>query len=561
MPLSDWWTLSKWELHPEPSSSAPPSRWSNKDMDPVPRKLRTWNSWNYISYWISDAANPGAWQLASSMLAVGLSRQALPAIAIGHIIISIVMVLNGTIGARLHIAFPVLNRSSFGFWLSYFSVISRVILSMFWFGVQSYTGSECVYQMLRAIWPSTARIPNRLPESTHITTVGFMCYFLFWFFQFPFMLLSPQKVRWLFAIKSVIVPPAWLAMLIWAMIKVPPSQSLDSAHSTLSGSALSWAWLSALNNSLAIYATLAVNIPDFTRYAKSERSQYVQLLIIPVAFTLIGFIGIAVTSAGEVLYGETLWDPLWLIDRWDNRAAVFFASFSFILSVLGTNVSANSLSAANDMMVLFPKYINIRRGQVICAVLGGWALCPWEILATAPGFLSFMSGYTVFLGPFAGIMIVDYWLVHKCKVDVPSMYILKGRYYYWHGINWRAAVALICSVTPNLPGLITSINPNIRVGRIGLLFNIAWLFGFFSAGSVYYVLSILFPAEETFVDEAILVDDSGEDDVRDEEDQVVYRSGGSRSSSPSDSDKKIRGSRSGKRTGDEKVEVTELRNS
>ena len=136
-------------------------------------------------------------------------------------------------------------------------------------------------------------------------------------------------------------------------------------------------------------------------------SQYVQLFIIPVAFTLVGFAGIAVTSAGIVLYGDVLWDPLQLIDRWDNRAAAFFASFTFVLATLGTNISANSLSAANDMTVLFPRYINIRRGQAICAILGGWALAPWEILASAQGFLSFMNGYTVFLGPFAGIMVAD----------------------------------------------------------------------------------------------------------------------------------------------------------
>ncbi len=132
-------------------------------------------------------------------------------------------------------------------------------------------------------------------------------------------------------------------------------------------------------------------------------SQYIQLLIIPTLFTLTGFLGIAVTSAGETLYGETLWDPTKLIDRWDNRAAAFFASFTFVLATLGTNISANSLSSANDMMVLFPQYINIRRGQVLCAILGDWALCPWEILSSAPGFLNFMGGYTIFLGPFAGM--------------------------------------------------------------------------------------------------------------------------------------------------------------
>ncbi|TFK37657.1 cytosine-purine permease [Crucibulum laeve] len=501
---------SYWSLEQEAASFGPSTRWSNKDMDPVPPEGRTWTTWNYVAYWVSDATNVAVWQLASSMLAIGLSwRQALPAIAVGHIIIAVVMVLNGTIGARLHVAFPVLNRSSFGFWLSYFSVVSRVILSLFWFGIQTYTGSECVYQMLKAIWPSTARIPNQLPESAHITTsyTGLMCYFLYWLIQFPLMLVSPQRIRHLFTAKSIIVPFAWLAMLIWAFVKAPAKTSLEPKHTVLSGSALSWAWLSALNSALGIYSTLAVNIPDFTRYAKNERAQFVQLLIIPTAFTLIGFIGIAVTSAGEVLYGEILWDPLHLIDRWDNRAAAFFAAFSFILATLGTNISANSLSAANDMTVLFPQYINIRRGQVICAVLGGWALCPWEILASAPGFLSFMSGYTVFLGPFAGIMVVDYWIIHQGNVDVPAMYDPRGRYRYWNGINWRAAVTLLVSVTPNLPGLINNINPRIGVGNASLLFNISWLFGFSLAAVVYWSLSTLFPAHETFMDRAVLAND------------------------------------------------------
>lgn len=238
--------------------------------------------------------------------------------------------------------------------------------------------------------------------------------------QFPFMLISPQRIRWLFVAKAAIVPAAWLAMLIWAFVKVPSNQGLFEQHSALSGSAMSWAWLSALNSALGIYSTLAVNIPDFTasdsdlplfivkahyvtrdmpktrerthlsndridahsqRFGHPTCSQYIQLLIIPVAFTLCGFIGIAVTSAGIVLYGQVLWDPTKLINEWDNRAAAFFAASAFMLATLGTNISANSLSAANDMTVLFPRYINIRRGQVICAILGGWALCPWEILA------------------------------------------------------------------------------------------------------------------------------------------------------------------------------------
>ncbi|THG96210.1 hypothetical protein EW026_g5587 [Hermanssonia centrifuga] len=511
---------STWALEPAPSTFAPNSRWSNKDMDPVPPKLRTWNTYNYIAYWISDATNAAVWELASSMLAIGLSwRQALPAIAVGHIIIAVVMVMNGTIGARLHVAFPVLNRSSFGFWFSYFSVISRVVLSMFWFGIQTYTGSECVYQMLKAIWPSIQRLPNALPAGANITTAGLMCYFLYWLIQFPFMLISPQRIRWLFLLKALIVPPVWLAMLIWAVVKVPTSKGLFGQHANIAGASMSWAWLSALNSALGIYSTLAVNIPDFTRYAKNERAQYVQIIIIPVAFTLAAFVGMMVTSAGTVLYGKVLWDPLTLINEWDNRAAAFFAAATFMLTTLGTNISANSLSAANDMTVLFPQYINIRRGQIICAILGGWALCPWEILASAQGFLNFMNGYTVFLGPFAGIMVTDYWFIHHGRVDVPSMYRPHGRYRYTYGFNWRAVLAILLSVPPTMPGLINSINPKIPVGGATFLFDIAWIFGFTVASGVYYVSSTLFPAKETYLDQAILPDDEVLDSANDSKTQ------------------------------------------
>ncbi|KAI9061589.1 NCS1 nucleoside transporter family [Trametes sanguinea] len=530
--VTGWVKPSAWVLEPEPSTFAPTvggSRWSNKDMDPVPPQKRTWSTFNYVAYWISDAWNAAVWQLASSMLAIGLSwRQALPAIAVGHIIIATVLVLNGTVGARLHVSFPVLNRSSFGFYFSYFSVISRMVLSMFWLGIQAFTGSQCVYQMLKAIWPSIARMPNHLPAGAHITSSGIMCYFLYWLILMPLMFVSPQKIRWFFLFKAVVVPPAWIAILIWAFVKVPASKGLFGQHSELSGSTLSYAWLSALNSALGIYSTLAVNIPDFTRYAKNERAQYVQLLVIPAAFTLVGFIGIAVTSAGIVLYGSVLWNPLTLIDHWDNRAAAFFAAFTFALATLGTNISANTLSAANDLTVLFPKYINIRRGQIITAIIGPWAFVPWEIVTGAQGFLAFMNGYTVFLGPFAGVMVADYWIVHRGRVDVPSMYRPYGRYRYTYGFNWRAVVTMLVAVPPNMPGLISSVNPSVRVGGAVKVFDFAWLFGFFVSLTVYSFLSLMFPAKETFLDQAIisgteevLEDDNSSQDAKQSVDKEV----------------------------------------
>ncbi|KAI0309765.1 permease for cytosine/purines, uracil, thiamine, allantoin-domain-containing protein [Amylostereum chailletii] len=275
-----------WRLEPEPSTFAPSSAWSNKDMDPVPLHLRTWRTINYVAFWISDAANPAIWELASSMLAIGLSwRQVLPAIAVGNILVGIIMVLNGTIGARLRVPFPVLNRSSFGFWLSYFGVVSRVITAMFWFGIQTYTGSEAMYQMLKAVWPSFAHLPNTLPPSAHITSSGLLAYLLYWLLQFPFLMVSPQRIRWLFLAKAAVVPPAWLAMLIWALVKVPPSTGFLGQHAQVSGASFRWGWLSAVNATLSLSSTYVVNIPDFTRYAHSVRGQNIQGILIPLAFT------------------------------------------------------------------------------------------------------------------------------------------------------------------------------------------------------------------------------------------------------------------------------------
>ncbi|KAJ7767127.1 cytosine-purine permease [Mycena metata] len=474
-----------------------PTRRSNADMDPVPVHLRTWTTWNYMAYWISDALNPSMWAVASSMTAIGLSwRQALSAISLGHIIIATVIVLNGTMGARLHVAFPVIARASFGFWFSYFCVVCRIILSIFWFGIQSFVGAECTYQMLKAIWPSATRIENRLPASAGITTTEMVCFLVFWIFQFPLLLVSPRRIRHLFVAKALLVPITFLAILTWAMIKVPPH--LSRVKPTVSGRSIStWSWLRALNSALGSWATLSVNIPDFTRYAINEKAQYIQIFIIPTIVTVVGFCGIAVASASEILYGSVIWDPLLVIDRWDNRAASFFAAFSFTLA--GTNISANSLSAANDMTVLMPRYINIRRGQVICAVLGGWIICPWKILSSAPGFLNFMSANSIVLGPFAAIMVVDYWVIRRCKINVDELYKPQGVYCYWHGINWRAAVAFSVGFIPTVPGLAASLTPKLHIMNMQYIFDIAWLYGFLSTSLTYATLSALFPATRSSV--------------------------------------------------------------
>ena len=227
--------------------------------------------------------------------------------------------------------------------------------------------------------------------------------------------------------------------------------------------------------------------------------------MLPIVFTFIAFIGVAASSAGAVKYGELQWDPMALIANWPNRACRFFAAFSFALAALGVNISANSLSAANDLTALFPQYVNIRRGQLLCAVFA-WALVPWKILASAGNFLNFMAAYAVFLGPIASIMVLDFWVIHKRKYDTLALFQPHGIYRYTAGFNWRAIVAFLVGVAPNMPGFINGVNHNIDVGVGVHPYQFGWLLGFVGTGIVYYALETIFPPTETMIEKAVLPD-------------------------------------------------------
>ena len=236
-----------------------------------------------------------------------------------------------------------------------------------------------------------------------------------------------------------------------------------------------------------------------------------QLPFLPIIFTACGVLGIVTTSASYVLYGSYLWNPLDIIHHWldsgshGGRAAAFFAGLSWYIAQVGTNITANSISAANDLTVMFPRYVNIKRGCVIAAVVGGWVIVPWKILSSAETFLSFMGGYAVFLAPIAGIIASDYWLVKRQNIDVPALYDPRGRYRYKGGVNWRAVVAMLLAICPNLPGLAYSINPtgtHITTGAKNL-YTFDWLYGFVTAIVVYTSCSLIFPAKESLIPTAI----------------------------------------------------------
>ncbi|KAJ5101188.1 hypothetical protein N7456_007240 [Penicillium angulare] len=499
------------------------ARWTNRDLDPIPLLARKWGVASLIAYWISDAFNAATWEFASSIIAVGLTyKEAIAIVAISFFIISFVIAGNGTVGAIYHVPFPVIARASWGFWGSYIPIISRVILAVFWFAIQNINGGNAVRVMLGAIWPSYLTLHNGIPEDQGITTNGMVAYLIFWIFQFPFLCMHPNKLRWLFTVKSILVPIAWIAILIWAFTAEKGGGSIfDQQSASVSGSKYSWLFLANMTSVLGNYATLSVNQSDFSRYSRiNPRWQALYIPMLPIIFTFIAFIGIAASSAGQAHYNLTAipWDPTVLISYWPNRACRFFGAASFALASLGVNISANSLSAANDFTALAPKFINIRRGQILCAFLS-WALVPWKILASAENFLNFMSAYAIFLGPIAAIMLFDYWIINRRRYDSLALYQPWNPTYRYEfivpgfpehilsGFNWRAIVAFLIGVAPNLPGLINAVNPSIPVGKGVHPYQFGWLLGFFATAGVYVGLSLWFPAREAQIERAVLPDE------------------------------------------------------
>ncbi|EPS28393.1 hypothetical protein PDE_03339 [Penicillium oxalicum 114-2] len=498
------------------------ARWTNLDLDPVPLLGRKWGVMSLIAYWISDAFNAATWQFASSIIAVGMTyREALAIVAISFFIISFVIAGNGAVGAIYHVPFPVIARASWGFWGSYIAIVSRLILAVFWFAIQNVNGGNSVRVMIGAIWPSYLDVENTIPASQGITTTGMVAFLIFWIIQFPFLCMHPNKLRWLFTVKSILVPMAWVGILIWAFtVEKGGGAIFAQQKATVSGSKYSWLFLANMTSVLGNYATLSVNQSDFSRYSRiNPRWQLLYIPMLPIIFTFISFIGIAASSAGQAHYhlATIPWDPNELISHWPNRAARFFGAASFAIASLGVNISANSLSAANDFTALAPQVLNIRRGQILCALLS-WALVPWKILESAGNFLSFMSAYAIFLGPIGAIMLFDFWVINRGRYDCLALYQPSNPIYRYAGtlpilktpvwgLNWRALVSFIVGVVPSLPGLINGVNAKIDVGVGVHPYQFGWLLGFVATAVVYLALSWLFPARETQVPRAVLPDE------------------------------------------------------
>jgi NCS1 family nucleobase:cation symporter-1 len=466
----------------------------NEDLAVVPKEKRTWTTGNYVALWVSMSLCIPTYMLASSLIQGGMNWwQAIGTIFLGNMVVLVPMILNGRAGAKYGIPFPVLARASFGVRGANIPALLRAIVACGWFGIQTWIGGFALYQMLRLWIPSMGSWPNIFPASFGLATGPAVCFFLFWLVNMFVVYLGVDSIKKLLVFKAFFLPLAALALVFWAMSASHGLGPILHTPSKFSNSASFWKFFfPALTGMVGFWATLSLNIPDFTRYAKSQRAQVRgQSIGLPASMTLFAFIGVVVTSATTIIYGTTIWDPVVLAGRFENKALISVAMVAVALSTLATNIAANIVSPANDFSNLAPKKINFRTGGYITGVIG-ILIFPWKLVADPSGYIfTWLVGYSSLLGPIGGIMIVDYFFIRRQQLQVDDLYRAHGNYTYKYGWNKAALLALIAGILPNVPGFLTQVGA-LREEQVwpwlSGLYNYAWFIGFIVSGLTYRLL-------------------------------------------------------------------------
>ncbi|KAI1919221.1 hypothetical protein LOZ12_004219 [Ophidiomyces ophidiicola] len=479
--------------------------WINDDIRPLPPHRRTWNVYAFLSFWAINQIALSNWQVGSSLVAIGLSVwQTVIAVIIGKLIIAAVAVFNGFVGAEWHIGFPVFSRVVWGIYGSYLALLQRILLSVVWFAVQSWTGGLCVTAMLGAIFSGFHNLQNTFPASSNLTTKQFIGWVIYNVLTIPILYFPPEKTKRLFYVMNIVSFLTLLAMTIWALVTAQGAGPLLKQPSTVtSSSELGWSIVSGVTTVIGSIAVGLTNQPDYSRFATKPGDQvFGQYFSIIVLGTIMPTLGCLVSSATLKIYGTPLWNPPDIALKWletdynaKSRAGAFFAGLGLVVCQLAINTIDNAFSSGMDLSGLFPKFINIRRGAYIGLIIS-IILCPWELLASAGTFISVLSAYSVFLGPMCGIMVSEYWIVRSRKIKLTDLYHPhpEGIYYFWYGMNWRAFCAWVVGFAPLLPGFVKAVNKSVSVPEgCTRLYNLAYPLGFAITFVIYTLLNKVFP--------------------------------------------------------------------
>jgi nucleobase:cation symporter-1, NCS1 family len=467
----------------------------NPDLAPTDRAHRTWTAYNYVALWIGMVVCIPGYMLAAGLVDQGFSGwQAAGLVFAGNAIVLVPILLNGHAGAKFGVPFAVLVRTSFGVRGAKLPALLRAIVACGWFGIQCWVGGSAIYAVGNILSGGALTGP---PIAWLEINVGQVVSFLvFWALHLYFIYRGPESVRWIETFTAPIKVFILLCLLGWAYMRghgfgdllTSPSQFIEGGKKAGQFWNLFWPSLTAM---VGFWSTLAMNIPDFTRFARSQKDQLIgQSIGLPLPMGALAVIAIAVTSATVSIYGKAIWDPVDLAGRMEGIAVAIGLTI-IVIDTLCVNLAANVVGPAYDFAAIFPKQVDFARGGAITAVLGV-LLMPWKLISSSGGYIfTWLVGYGALLGPVLGIMIADYWLIRRTNVDVDDLYRLDGQYAYRGGWNMAALLAFVVAVAPNVPGFLATAFPKSFGGVPPVflsIYNYAWFIGVFLSVAIYTTL-------------------------------------------------------------------------
>lgn len=478
-----------------PSSAGirPDSPLANPDLLPVPPERRTWTAWSIAALWVGMAICITTYTLASGLIAQGMNWwQATLTVFLGNVIVLVPMTLNAHPGTAHGVPFPVLLRASFGTLGANIPALLRALVACGWFGIQTWVGGAAIHATASILlgWDPAAKV--NLPV-LGISPGELACFLLFWALNMAIIWRGMDSLKWLELVSAPFLVVTGLGLLAWAVQAARGWGPLLAQPSKFRTASEFWPVFAAgLTAMVGYWATLSLNIPDFSRFARSQRDQVLgQVLGLPLTMTFYSFLGIAVTSATMVVFGAAIWDPVQLMAKFQHPGLAVLALITLAVATLSTNLAANVVSPANDFANLAPRRIRFRTGALITGVLG-ILMFPWKLYQDPRGYIfTWLIGYGALLGPIGGIMIADYFVHRRRRLNVAALYDPAGEYAYTGGFSLVGLASLGVAVLPNLPGFLAAVGAVDRARLPGVLLGIydyAWFAGFALAFAVYLLL-------------------------------------------------------------------------
>lgn len=479
---------------PDALNAATDSPLSNADLAPVSPERRTWNRWHIAALWVGMAVCIPTYQLAAGLIGGGMNWwQAVLTICLANVIVLIPMTLNAHPGTAYGIPFPVLLRASFGTVGANVPALLRAIVACGWFGIQTWVGGAAIYSTAAIVFGFDPAGKVALPV-LGISAGELLAFLVFWAVNLYFIIRGMDSIKWLEAFSAPFLLAVGAALMCWAYSAANGFGPIFAQPAKFASAAEFWpAFGAGLTAMVGFWSTLSLNIPDFSRFARTQRDQIIgQAIGLPATMTFYSFIGIVVTSATVVVFGEAIWDPVVVISKFGSKWLSALALITLAVATLSTNIAANVVSPANDFSNLAPRKISFRAGGIITAFVGIF-MFPWKLMADPSGYIfTWLIGYSALLGPIAGIMIADYFIVRRKVLDVSALYDPAGKYRGWNAAGF---LALVVAVLPNVPGFLVTVKLLSHAAVPAFLvasYNYAWFIGFGIAFVFYIVCSKIF---------------------------------------------------------------------